>query len=73
MLKQIPSLLRLKSYSSVYKLVSNYITNENVIRNSLIVDEGDPLNKILQNKSANNLKSKNIFRSVKYEIVDIWC
>ena len=32
MLKQIPSLLRLKSYSSVYKLVSNYITNEKLRR-----------------------------------------
>ena len=32
MLKQIPALLKLKSYKSVYKLVSNYITNENLRR-----------------------------------------
>ena len=32
MLKQIPSLLNLKSYVSVYKLVSNYITNEKLRR-----------------------------------------
>ena len=32
MLKQIPSLLSLKSYQSVYKLVSNYITNEKLRR-----------------------------------------
>ena len=32
MLKQVPSLLRLKSYKSVYKLVSNYITNEKLRR-----------------------------------------
>ncbi len=32
MLKQIPSLLSLKSYKSVYKLVSNYITNEKLRR-----------------------------------------
>ncbi len=32
MLKQIPSLLRLKSYKSVYKLVSNYIENEKLRR-----------------------------------------
>ena len=32
MLKQIPSLLNLKSYKSVYKLVSNYISNEKLRR-----------------------------------------
>ena len=32
MLKQIPELLKLKSYKSVYSLVSNYITNEKLRR-----------------------------------------
>ena len=32
MLKQVPSLLRLKSYKSVYKLVSEYIKNEKLRR-----------------------------------------
>jgi len=32
MLKQVPSLIGLKSYKSVYKLVSNYITNEKLRR-----------------------------------------
>jgi phytoene desaturase len=32
MLKQIPALLKLKSYQSVYKLVSNYISNEKLRR-----------------------------------------
>ena len=32
MMKQIPSLLKLKSYKSVYSLVSNYITNEKLRR-----------------------------------------
>ncbi len=32
MLKQIPSLLKLKSYKSVYQLVSNYISNEKLRR-----------------------------------------
>ena len=32
MLKQIPSLLRLKSYKSVYQLVSNYISDEKLRR-----------------------------------------
>ena len=32
MLKQVPALLSLKSYKSVYKLVSNYISNEKLRR-----------------------------------------
>ena len=32
MLKQVPSLLKLKSYKSVYKLVSNYISSEKLRR-----------------------------------------
>ncbi len=32
MLKQVPALLKLKSYESVYKLVSNYISNEKLRR-----------------------------------------
>ena len=32
MLKQVPSLLKLKSYKSVYSLVSNYISNEKLRR-----------------------------------------
>ncbi len=32
MLKQIPALLNLKSYKSVYKLISNFITNEKLRR-----------------------------------------
>ena len=32
MLRQIPALLKLKSYQSVYKLVSNYISNEKLKR-----------------------------------------
>ena len=32
MIKQIPALLGLKSYKSVYKLVSNYISNEKLRR-----------------------------------------
>ena len=32
MMKQIPALLKLKSYKSVYSLVSNYISNEKLRR-----------------------------------------
>ena len=57
-----------KFYVERINILGNQITLEEVIRNSLIVDEGDPLNEILFNKSLNNLKSKGIFKSVKHEV-----
>ena len=44
----------------------NYITDEKVVRNTLIVDEGDAYNEILFDKSIQNLKKRNIFKEVKY-------
>ncbi len=51
-------------------IFGNFITEEKVIRNKLIVDEGDAYNNILFNKSINNLKSKGIFKSVNSEVKD---
>ena len=48
----------------------NNITQENVIRNQLLVDEGDEFNSILAAKSINNIKSLNIFKSVQSKVVD---
>ena len=45
-------------------IFGNYITDEKVIRNALIIDEGDPYNQILFDKSISAIKSKNIFKSV---------
>ncbi len=59
-----------KFYVERVNIVGNFNTIEEVIRHNLIVDEGDPLNKILFNKSINKLKSLGIFKSVKSEIVD---
>ena len=57
-----------KFYVEKINLYGNYITEEKVIRNSLIVDEGDPLNEILLNKSINQIKSKGIFKTVNKSI-----
>ena len=57
-----------KTYIERINIYGNYITDENVIRNSLIVDEGDAYNQILINKSINDIRSKNIFKSVKFVI-----
>ena len=51
-------------------MFGNFITDEKVIRNALIVDEGDPYNEILFKKSIENIKSKNIFKSVEYDVED---
>ena len=57
-----------KYYVEKINIYGNNYTIEEVIRNSLIVDEGDPYNEILFNKSINNIKSKNIFSKVESNI-----
>jgi len=59
-----------KLYVEKINIFGNSYTIEEVIRHSLIVDEGDPYNEILFNKSINLLKSKNIFGSVDSNIKD---
>ena len=56
------------TFLSRINIFGNNITEEDVIRNQLIIDEGDPYNEILLSKSINNLKSLNIFKTVKDEI-----
>jgi len=57
-----------KFYIERINIFGNYATSENVVRNSLIVDEGDAYNKILVNKSINQIKSKRIFKTVNKNI-----
>ncbi len=57
-----------KFYIERINIFGNYATSENVIRNSLIVDEGDAYNKILVNKSINQIKSRRIFKTVEKNI-----
>ena len=58
-----------KFYVEKINISGNNYTIEEVIRNSLIVDEGDPYNEILFNKSVNNIKAKNIFSKVETNII----
>jgi outer membrane protein insertion porin family len=51
-------------------IFGNNVTQESVIRNQFDLDEGDPFNNILLNKTINNLKSLNFFKSVSSEIID---
>ncbi len=51
-------------------IFGNNVTRESVIRNQLVIDEGDPYNDILKNKSINNIKSLNFFKSVDSKVID---
>jgi len=57
-------------YVEKINIFGNNITREEVIRNNLLVDEGDAFNELLQTRTLNNLKSLNFFRSVDSEILD---
>ena len=57
-----------KFYVEQINIFGNYITEEKVIRNSLIIDEGDAFNEILFDKSLNSIRSRGIFKSVKSDI-----
>ena len=59
-----------KFYVEKINILGNNITREEVIRNNLLVDEGDAFNELLQAKTINNLKSLNFFSKVDSEIID---
>ena len=59
-----------KFYVEKINILGNEFTIEEVIRNSFIVDEGDPYNEILFNKSINKIKSRNIFAKVEPTIIE---
>ena len=59
-----------KFYVEKINISGNHITLEETIRNSFIVDEGDPYNEILFNKSVNKIKSRGIFAKVNKELLD---
>ncbi len=59
-----------KFYVERINVLGNHITQENFIRNQFVVDEGDPFNKILHNKTVNTLKGKGIFSDVESQVKD---
>jgi outer membrane protein insertion porin family len=59
-----------KFYIEQINILGNNITNESFIRQKFVVDEGDPFNNLLHNKTINALKGSNIFKSVNSEIKD---
>ena len=59
-----------KMFVRKINVLGNNITRENVIRNQLEIDEGDFFNEILYNKTINNIKSLNFFRSVTGKVLN---
>ena len=51
-------------------IFGNNITRENVIRNQFLIDEGDPFNEILANKTINEIKSLNFFKTVESKVIN---
>ena len=57
-----------KFYVEKINIYGNNITHETVIRNALIVDEGDGFNELLYKKTLNNLKALNFFKKIEDDI-----
>ncbi len=51
-------------------ITGNNITNEDVIRGELILDEGDPFTNLNLDKSISKIKSRGLFRDVQYKVLD---
>ena len=51
-------------------ITGNNVTNEDVIRGELILDEGDPFVNLSLKKSIAKIKARNIFNDVNYEVTD---
>jgi outer membrane protein insertion porin family len=59
-----------KLFIDKINIQGNSITEEKVIRDSLIISEGDQLNSTKIKKSVDNVKSKQLFNKVDYKIED---
>jgi outer membrane protein insertion porin family len=51
-------------------IIGNRVTNEDVIRGEIILDEGDPFTKLGLDKSIANIKSRNIFSNVTSKVTN---
>ena len=59
-----------KSLVNKINVKGNTITDEKVIRDNLVISEGDQLNSSKVKKSIDNVKSKQLFSKVDYKIED---
>ena len=59
-----------KFYVEKINIFGNSITQEDVIRNELSVDEGDAFNELLHKKTLNDLRGLNFFRKIEDQITN---
>ncbi|MDB4069585.1 outer membrane protein assembly factor BamA [Candidatus Pelagibacter sp.] len=59
-----------KFYIQKINIYGNNITREDVIRNNLLIDEGDAFNELLHTRTINRLKSLNFFSKVDTKIIN---
>ena len=57
-------------YVEKINIYGNNVTEENVLRNTFYVDEGDAFNELLHKKTLNNLKSLNFFSKIDDQIIE---
>ena len=57
-----------KNFVERINIIGNTVTEDNVIRGELEVDEGDPYSLLLLDKSINNIKSRNLFGKINKNI-----
>ena len=60
-----------KFYVEKINIFGNNITRESVIRNQLFIDEGDPFNEILSNKSINEIKSLDFLKVLLLKLLRV--
>ena len=58
-----------KYYVEKINIFGNNVTQEQVIRNNFLVDEGDAFNELLHKKTLNKLKSLNFFKDVNADVL----
>jgi len=59
-----------EAYVERINIYGNNVTRESVIRNRFFIDEGDPYNEILKNKTLNEIRALNFFKSVNIDTED---
>ncbi|NQW08033.1 MAG: outer membrane protein assembly factor BamA, partial [Candidatus Pelagibacter sp.] len=59
-----------KFYVEKINIFGNNVTQEEVIRNTFSIDEGDGFNELLHKKTLNSLKALNFFSKVEDQIID---
>ena len=57
-----------KTFVERINIFGNFITDEKVIRNSLIIDEGDAFNEVLFNKSIQKVKAKTYLKQLNIKL-----